>query len=934
MSTLKKITGNYIEMVRALGLLPSFYGRQLSTTAYEDQINLDLHRTNFISYSSNVESVKESLSSTKHLAGSLPSYTQGNNDGGIFANFLVSISLNNNILAEAADEEETKDEHYADSIRVAYVDDSGKNCALAISYRRGDPTIDKRNSPAENRKRPFAVTVIRNTTLVPTEREVTCFINPVFLSKTPIDQAIDINSVDLPNELATVTNSKNLNELLTGIFNDDSISLEHFDSLNARLGNNRNIDNRDLKKEQLLELVTFVYNKLNGYPGLKSNYGELESYFNALVERQNETDLFKDSNYQLLYDELVRHASSIINLTENPELIDELNLLKQAHQYDLSENKERAEALRTLLNNKGPQKERLQKLIDFANKKLPDNNELRYQLNRTPGTQDVDFYLGMEKITEYYNLILDAINLLENAENAAQLNKECKAIYDEIVEEIAPTTGYSLEGRDPKEIKQHKNLADLIALTKNLNKDASFHETILAIEEEPKNRNFYNSDSYSHAVNLLTTRLEDLAPNNLILSTSKLIKKALDPATNPFLKTELWNQVMRLEELNSTNPNEAKNIPFDELLGEAQRKAQESIDCLNIYIEKLEEIIQGSILYVNDDNRFFYEAVITSLNRLKAERENPSEETVKITKAPLSNFIYSIYSPEKSRHEPIFPPANHQRQLKQRLDQEETAQQERINSIAQPIRPEGFFRRNRNALIGAAFLGLIVIGAALTASGIFAPLGLPLLLGTIIGAAVGGSAILASIIPAFSLIRNEIKHPKQMADFEREQRLVTTQIERETATLTQLKDNRAARKQALYERDLERALETNAKIELDCAPLLDSLRNQAYRVEDELDPEFMLGRKREFNPEAASSSSSNTIQTTVIDDSNASSSGDDEARNAIFDITAKSPQADRAALSIKALSKLPSKLPSKPASQTDEKKNLEQSEQNTTRMVK
>ncbi|STX51067.1 Dot/Icm secretion system substrate [Legionella busanensis] len=125
-------------------------------------------------------------------------------------------------------------------LRLGYMDAEGKPCGFAIEFNHANPNW-------------WVASIIKNTTAPPDEREVIIFSNPTeFISgegfsTAPINSVVEL----LPEAL----NSTGLANLLAPLFKaDNTINANYLIELNMRLISERNIDDRDKKRQKLFRL--------------------------------------------------------------------------------------------------------------------------------------------------------------------------------------------------------------------------------------------------------------------------------------------------------------------------------------------------------------------------------------------------------------------------------------------------------------------------------------------------------------------------------------------------------------------------------------------------------------------------------------------------------------------------------------------------------
>ncbi|MCL9685699.1 hypothetical protein [Legionella maioricensis] len=306
MPNLKKITGNYIQVTDLTGLPAEFYAPQ-SLEEYNEQIDKDLHRMAYLSFDHPVSYIKEKLRDSSHLpTDESRSFTQGNFEGGTFNRLIIDLSPQFDKVRKLALAEGTENEGRANDIRVAYIDDDGNHCALSIGYLRDDPDVAKGEEfvPVEQRKRLFSVCIIKNTNLAPADRTVTLLTHPVFVSESLAKNSSDVEEQDVAKEVNSLLNSKKFSTLLTDMFDGEALSASKFDDLRKRIQQNRNIDNRDFKQDQLKELNDWL-------KSLLPDDRDVRAYMAEINERaSSDINFFKDDNYNKTLDEIFKTISS------------------------------------------------------------------------------------------------------------------------------------------------------------------------------------------------------------------------------------------------------------------------------------------------------------------------------------------------------------------------------------------------------------------------------------------------------------------------------------------------------------------------------------------------------------------------------------------------------------------------------------------------
>lgn len=288
---LKKLTGNFIEVIDALDYSPKYYSAQKSIAAYNKQIEIDLDRTYYASYTTNVALIKQCLGATEHLAGKTHSYTQGNFDGGIFfgdQQYRAMKIMDQNTAPLIAQKNKFKEQQktsltpeeylelkeqidvlqqqindmpmpHAQTIRICCTNDNNDIMAVYVSFIRNDSDL---NIPLEQRTLDMTVAVIKNPHFAPEEREVIFFAPAAVLDKKAITEGEDIADDQFWPQLSQALESTHLKQLLAPLFNGSSLSLEPFNNLSKRLKSGINIDNRDEKQIYFKRFYQFAHDNL------------------------------------------------------------------------------------------------------------------------------------------------------------------------------------------------------------------------------------------------------------------------------------------------------------------------------------------------------------------------------------------------------------------------------------------------------------------------------------------------------------------------------------------------------------------------------------------------------------------------------------------------------------------------------------------------
>ena len=283
----KKISANYVQMVKAMGLESTFYTPQ-SPAVYQKNLESDTSNIRYISTNTPIASMKEQLLDTnnEHQA---QSYTAGDAIAETFNPAFERVDT----FTQGQDKAENKDQTYNDQISFAYTDRTGIPCALSIKRMGIEPNTD---DPHDAQR--FAVTIIRNTLASPEDREVIMLCEDELLGETLFDQdktLIEVSDVmenEVFNHDDNVLGSPEIAQLLSGLVDQDGfISKRQFDELKRKVENNIIIyksKNPSLKLQTglaIAERISPEYkNTLEQAFKAKNNYIEDSYYTTVLTE--------------------------------------------------------------------------------------------------------------------------------------------------------------------------------------------------------------------------------------------------------------------------------------------------------------------------------------------------------------------------------------------------------------------------------------------------------------------------------------------------------------------------------------------------------------------------------------------------------------------------------------------------------------------------
>ncbi len=292
MTILKKFQGNYIEIVNALQLPPSFYEIQ-TREAYEAQIEKDLPRICYVNFGGNVQGMQRRLANNNHLKEDELSYTQGDFFAGIFTESKIASSYIYVPTLVKADDSKTKD-HCYEQIQFTYIDDNGTLCGFSLAYLRDDSDL---SILVEKRPLNYALAIIKDVNKHSPERNVVFFTHPIFMTNSdgsPIEGGQVIDSRCIINELVEALNSESIKQLLIPLFHSNGlINFPKFQNLDKRIETNLNIDDRDTKLNTLLDVYTIWLRLMMDNSKTQDKIKLLNELNNYMIGAFTEIDFFK-----------------------------------------------------------------------------------------------------------------------------------------------------------------------------------------------------------------------------------------------------------------------------------------------------------------------------------------------------------------------------------------------------------------------------------------------------------------------------------------------------------------------------------------------------------------------------------------------------------------------------------------------------------------
>lgn len=325
----KEFTGNYREVMKSLGLPVDSWCGTSSEELYLLEMDQDLKRTAYLNFNNNVESMKEQLRKTTHLAENEYSYTQGNVTGAVFSGNVVKSNSEKwvALVLRANAEEPSTVSTLTKTIDFHYVDDDEVPCGFAITYLRDD---SDQSIPEKERPLSFIVTIIKNVTAAVEQRQVTVLTHNVteevralnnsdiskpnlFWPEAILSDGTNVKASNLTQEIDKAVNCQAVSQLLSGVLSEGTILLEPFLELNQRIqAGGCNIDDRDPKLEKLFELFVIWARLARSNPN-----DEAKIVMEKLLDEINQA--YQDVNY--FQHKTIENVNSLVDSYQKDPLV-------------------------------------------------------------------------------------------------------------------------------------------------------------------------------------------------------------------------------------------------------------------------------------------------------------------------------------------------------------------------------------------------------------------------------------------------------------------------------------------------------------------------------------------------------------------------------------------------------------------------------------
>lgn len=239
MPKFKKLMGNYSNIIAAFKL-------EYSYSDPKNTIQQDLVRTPFVDF--NGKTI-QSLRQTWEDQNVSDIYTQGNMTAASLAitPWLGHVFSDDNLDAKPQRTQKEPPSAFVNrkDLSFAYYDDQGIPCGFSLNYSKAAPSL-------------WIAAIIHNTPVDPQKRSVTVFCSNEIKTEHPNAQMLTEDTV-LSDILQTLGSSK-IQQLLSQIIHPNgTVNIDALEQLEERIGNEQNIDNRDVKQVQLQKALDSMF---------------------------------------------------------------------------------------------------------------------------------------------------------------------------------------------------------------------------------------------------------------------------------------------------------------------------------------------------------------------------------------------------------------------------------------------------------------------------------------------------------------------------------------------------------------------------------------------------------------------------------------------------------------------------------------------------
>ncbi|NSL17860.1 hypothetical protein HRQ65_05605 [Tatlockia micdadei] len=849
MTIYRKLFGNYVEVMKQLGIPKALFDLLSSEKQYRKQALLDLHRTCYLSYSLTAEQIKDKLLHPINNSN----YTQGDWDGAIFVDPILSAIRANSFATRLVTEEhkESLKEFDKQNLRMCYLDDQGQLCALSFGYIRDDSNAE---IPESKRKHWLTAAIIKNVNHPFGEREVTFLGDTELLDDPAIsasghivrkrmpERESSINEKGLLAEIQKATNSADLNQLIASVFQPDgTFSPLGFRELAGRLHENHNIDNRDERKTRLIKYIEFA-RSLPANEALEATLKEIEgsvdtdlnfftnSRFEQVLKKLSEaitTSLQANEDMNNNVRERFQVANNLIFLatnlqtytdfTNNSENTADYSVyiqftktekkLRELISATLSSSENPPEdatlyankSLETLVKEENSKAEKIKKFLELLQSYKPQtNNNSAFkefvERQRTRHT-DPDFYDQNEKFMARLKIELEAFLGNQKAQQPR--------LFDQLDSHIQQLERY-------------------INDTKALNPDylqkllSSRLNDLKAIQKNP------SADDVDKYIDKTFEEFRDLFLDEIFSNDKTLFRKGIDYLLPPSSEEEGFDSIELSEPSQKSGAKVLLSKESEEFQNKILQRAEalvkhnnERIDKFYRRLAKLDELLDKT----EGISPIFKDKLKSKITDFLGKKDS----------SPIPSADYLRCGNFRQLVETLAHDAHH---LEKQIIYKETAQLIELCNIPaqEPHAPEdkGFFVRNRNTLISVGILSAIAGGCI--ASGFLAPVGFAIALGLFIAGGVSGIAVLVGLIKT---AYDESKFIDVIEDYESEAKeydRITQQIE----DLNRAADKRIVNLENDFDHSVELILENKEEISELFVRLGESLENAEMHTQEGL----------------------------------------------------------------------------------------------------
>ena len=334
----QRLAGSFIDVFTAQIRSPEIVDQLCQQRSYAENkatIATDLPRTALVDFSGKTYNDFVAECTTNEIYNG--HYLQGNFDGGSVSDLFSPVSMetyhalvsqinkypaHSPLWNQANDELEIYLAKWKSDkkLRFAYRDDDGQLCSVGFIFSNTDP-------------KNWILEICKNTTAPDlASKDTVLFVNGELARAENSNKTIDLT--ELSNEIRVELNSKVVTKLISGLIDKNGyVAIATFEDLNRRIVNARNLDNRDVRKAKLDEIIDAISAQ---FPSLEIVY----NYMNELRACSvNEPDFFQNNQFEATLDDILTFVNFIAKKHPNTKAVDYCYLTIGAIKHELFQEK-------------------------------------------------------------------------------------------------------------------------------------------------------------------------------------------------------------------------------------------------------------------------------------------------------------------------------------------------------------------------------------------------------------------------------------------------------------------------------------------------------------------------------------------------------------------------------------------------------------------